>query len=164
MTIIHTPWSIAPDNALNSEHAIQAAFICWARKAKLVGFALAALLKTYEEHPAPRLHKPEPDLCLLFAVPNGGVRGKRVALQLNLEGVLPGVSDILFLMPGVYGYTLVLEFKTPSTKNKTSPDQKKFLAAVKERGGGSFVVTSWREAAFHVITHLGGDGARLVPR
>ena len=35
-----------------------------------------------------------PELDLLFAIPNGGLRNIRVARKLKSEGVKPGVSDL----------------------------------------------------------------------
>ena len=54
--------------ALPSEHAEQAMFVQWFRA----------------QYPG----------VLLFAIPNGGKRGKLEAMRLQAEGVVPGVPDL----------------------------------------------------------------------
>lgn len=55
---------------------------------------------------------------LLFAVPNGGKRDKKEAIRLQRQGVVPGVSDILCLIPNEKYSYLCLETKT-STNNQS---------------------------------------------
>lgn len=56
-------------------------------------------------------HNTYPELRgLLFAVPNGGRRSPQEAKKFKLTGVVPGVSDMLFMY---MGNTYCFELKTP---------------------------------------------------
>lgn len=86
---------------------------------------------------------------LLFAVPNGGARSKATAGKLKAEGVVPGVADLILLVPhlgfphiiegnadGMVSYVgtadlfcgLCIEMKTP--KGRQSPEQKAWQSKV----------------------------------
>lgn len=81
---------------------------------------------------------------LLFAVPNGGQRGKAQAGKLKAEGVVAGVSDLILLVPGFViselkdGYlakechALCIEMKT--AKGRQSPEQKAWQLKVEKYG------------------------------
>lgn len=56
-----------------------------------------------------------------FAIPNGGKRSISVARVLKATGVLPGVSDLIILLPGK---TICAEVKT--AKGRVSPEQRDF--------------------------------------
>lgn len=43
---------------------------------------------------------------ILFAVPNGGLRNKRVAATLKREGVRAGVADLFFAKPSHYTFSI----------------------------------------------------------
>lgn len=59
---------------------------------------------------------------LLIAVPNGGYRNAREAAIMSGEGVVPGVADLLLLVP-MGGYAcLGIEMKTE--KGRQNPNQK----------------------------------------
>lgn len=66
---------------------------------------------------------------ILFSVPNGGQRNVLVAANLKREGVLPGVSDLIWLHQGK---TYFLEVKTD--KGYQSVYQKEFEDKVKKQG------------------------------
>jgi hypothetical protein len=79
---------------------------------------------------------------LLFAVPNGGKRDAREASRMKRQGVTPGASDILCLVPnGKYSF-LCLETKTET--GTQSNEQKEFQRQV-EAAGGLYLV--YRSAA-----------------
>lgn len=60
---------------------------------------------------------------LLFAVPNGGSRDKREAVNLMKEGVVRGVSDLILLEArGRFG-ALCIELKTTRAGSKQSDEQ-----------------------------------------
>lgn len=63
--------------------------------------------------------------CVWFHVPNGGLRNKREAARFRAMGVLPGVPDLVFIMPGPR--VLFLELKR--RRGKPSAEQ----AALAER-------------------------------
>ena len=80
---------------------------------------------------------------LLFAIPNGGARSKATAGKLKAEGVVPGVADLILLVPrcvkahddeGWYNtiHALCIEMKT--AKGRQSPEQKEWQAKVEGEG------------------------------
>lgn len=74
---------------------------------------------------------------LLFAIPNGGFRGKATAAKLKAEGVVAGVADLCLAVPkGGFG-ALYIEMKQRG--NYQQPNQKKWQAAC-ERVGNKYVV------------------------
>ena len=66
---------------------------------------------------------------LCFSVPNGGLRDVREARRLKLEGLLPGVSDLIFLWDG---RAYLIEMKTP--KGLQRQVQKDWQRKVEENG------------------------------
>jgi len=80
-----------------SEHLHQASLVSWFRKA----------------FPG----------VLIYAIPNGGKRGKREAMKLKAEGVTAGVPDLHIPEWGLW-----LEMKTP--KGRLSADQKKMIPLI----------------------------------
>lgn len=86
---------------------------------------------------------------LLFAVPNGGARSKATAGKLKAEGVVPGVSDLILLVPKLMMIEmnpfiicgLCLEAKTP--KGRQSPEQKEWQKKVEKLG--------YKYAVFHSL-------------
>lgn len=91
---------------------------------------------------------------LLFAVPNGGARSKATAGKLKAEGVVPGVADLILLVPKntnpikeeyvtitleidgqipeIWYHALCIEMKT--AKGRQSPEQKEWQAKVEAHG------------------------------
>lgn len=61
---------------------------------------------------------------LIFAVPNGGSRHVREAANLKRQGVKPGVSDVIVLIPKKGFASLCFEFKIKT--GKQSEHQKEF--------------------------------------
>ena len=85
-----------------------------------------------------RKHCPYP----WFAVPNGGKRHIRVATKLKAEGVRPGVTDLVFVLPG--GRFAGLELK--AGKNGLSEHQKAFRDSITAIQGWWNVANSFDEA------------------
>lgn len=79
---------------------------------------------------------------LLFAVPNGGKRPIKQAARFKKQGVIPGVSDIICLVPNDRYPYLCLETKTADGTQRESQIQ--FQEEV-EQAGGLYVV--FRSAA-----------------
>lgn len=73
----------------------------------------------------------------LFAVPNGGRRDKVSGALLKEEGVIPGVSDLILLMPKGGYHGLLIEMKTK--EGSQSLTQKQWQQHV-ERFGYKYVV------------------------
>ena len=90
-----------------------------------------------------------PDLApLLFAVPNGGKRSVSEGQRLKHEGVVPGVSDMILLLPRCGSNALCLEFKYG--RNTQSPKQKEWQAAAESLAGAKYVVV--RDKDFFIDT------------
>ena len=74
---------------------------------------------------------------LLFAIPNGGFRGKATAGKLKAEGVVAGVADLCLAIPrGGYG-ALYIEMKKRGCYQR--PVQKEWQE-ICERVGNKYVV------------------------
>lgn len=69
---------------------------------------------------------------LLFAVPNGGRRDAVTGKILKAEGVVPGVSDLLLLIPAGGYHGLCIEMKT--AKGRQQPTQKEWQQEVEAQG------------------------------
>lgn len=86
---------------------------------------------------------------LLFAVPNGGARSKATAGKLKAEGVVPGVADLILLVPRIeegcknITHALCIEMKTPTGKQST--EQKLWQLDVEQYGYKYVVVRSFEE-------------------
>lgn len=83
-------------------------------------------------------HNTYPELRgLLFAVPNGGNRNKREAARMRGTGIVPGVSDMLFLYRG---RTYAIEFKNPGGTGRQSPAQVNWERLVRSQGFEYYLV------------------------
>ena len=71
---------------------------------------------------------------LLFAVPNGGHRNATEAKIMQAEGVTPGVSDLLLLVPRGQYHGLCIEMKTMSNKSDQTSDQWAWQKEVESQG------------------------------
>lgn len=69
---------------------------------------------------------------LLFAVGNGGRRDRITGAIMKAEGVLAGVSDLLFLKANAHHHGLCIEMKTPT--GRQSESQKEWEKAVTDSG------------------------------
>lgn len=69
---------------------------------------------------------------LLFAVPNGGRRDAVTGKILKAEGVVPGVSDLILLVPAGGYHGLCIEMKT--AKGRQQPTQKEWQQEVEAQG------------------------------
>jgi hypothetical protein len=70
---------------------------------------------------------------IIYAIPNGGKRGKLTAFNLKLEGVLAGVPDLFIAKPVSPYAGLYIEMKEP-TKGKLGKDQKVVIAQLNDAG------------------------------
>ena len=94
-----------------------------------------------------------PDLWVVFAVPNGGLRNKRNAVTLKREGVKAGVWDIFVPIPkGIY-HGMWLEMKYG--KNKLSEAQVLFGEQMERYGYRTDVAYSADEAYVKIQNYLG---------
>jgi hypothetical protein len=101
-----------------------------------------------------------PELRLMFAVPNGGVRRPATAGRLKAEGVKSGVPDIC-LPVARHGYhALYIEMKRLSGGG-TSPEQKDWLDALNRQGNKAIVCRGWVKAKEAIEEYL--DESDVLP-
>lgn len=78
---------------------------------------------------------------LLFSVPNGGARNAVTASIMKAEGVVPGVADLLLLVPRSGWHGLAIEMKT--AKGRQSDYQKEWEQEVTAQGYKYVVIRSF---------------------
>lgn len=93
-----------------------------------------------------------PALALLFAVPNGGMRGWKAAKRLKAEGVRPGVPDLFLPVPRRAYHGLFIEMK--ATDGRTSPEQNRWLKALHDQGYCVNVSFGHRQAIEAIMAYL----------
>lgn len=87
----------------------------------------------------------------VFAVPNGGSRNLREAVNLKAQGVMAGVSDLIVLLPGKKVY--FIELKNPNGKGRQSPAQREFEDNVRAHGHEYLIWDKWAQAEQFVNAH-----------
>ena len=92
----------------------------------------------------------------LFAIPNGGLRNKRVATLLKAQGVKPGVSDLMLAVPSQDKHGLFVEMKR-TKGSKISKEQQKFIDARLLYGYEAKVAYGWKHAVEIITEYLGGS-------
>ena len=95
-----------------------------------------------------------PALRLLYHVPNGGSRNKLEAYHLKLQGVKAGVPDLCLPVPSGGYHGLYIELK--AGRNKPTPEQRAWLAALDVNGYKTAVCYGWQQAAEEIKSYLGG--------
>lgn len=109
---------------------------------------------------------------LLFAIPNGGARSKATAGKLKAEGVVPGVADLILMVPrcvkahddeGWYNtiHALCIEMKT--AKGRQSPEQKGWMEMVQAHGYKYAVCRSLEDFVSTVEGYLTQSGESPRP-
>ena len=88
----------------------------------------------------------------LFAVPNGGRRDRVSGAKLKAEGVLPGVSDLILLLPRGRHHGLLIEMKTE--RGKQSHAQRDWQRDMVHRGYKYLVIRSIDEFIDMVTDYL----------
>jgi hypothetical protein len=97
----------------------------------------------------------DPALRLLFAVPNGGKRHTVTAMRLRDEGVKAGVPDILLPVARGGYHGLAIEMK--HGRNKPTPEQAEWLAALAAEGWQTCVAYGFEEARQAIQDYLFKD-------
>ena len=92
----------------------------------------------------------------LFAIPNGGLRDKRVAARLKLQGVKPGVSDLMLAVPSRGKHGLFIEMKR-AKGSRVSEEQQNFIDKRLEYGYEAKVAYGWEHAVYIITDYLGGS-------
>lgn len=96
-----------------------------------------------------------PELAWLVAIPNGGLRNMPEAVRFKAEGVRKGFPDmILPVARGAY-HSLAIELKRRKG-GVVSPEQKAWLAALKEQGWSAVVCRGADEAITAITEYLRG--------
>ena len=94
-----------------------------------------------------------PQLLSLFSVPNGGLRVKAVAAQLQAEGLKPGVPDLFLAYPS-NGYAgMFLEMKR-RVGGRLSDAQKEWRERLSMAGYCVVVAAGWEVAKDAIIEYL----------
>lgn len=102
--------------------------------------------------------KARPELALMFAIPNGGLRSKATAGKLKAEGVKAGVPDIFLPVPstsrGVAYSGLWIEMK--AGRNIPTVKQNEWRVKLSQQGYRTVVCWSWESARDVIEEYLGG--------
>lgn len=89
----------------------------------------------------------------IFAIPNGGKRGKLEAMRLKQEGVRSGVPDLMIPVPCGGFHGLFVEMK--KTKGGTvSKEQKDWIAYLVKNGYKAQVCNGYKEARAVIESYL----------
>lgn len=94
-----------------------------------------------------------PELALLFAIPNGGVRHKAVAAKMKAEGVKPGIPDTFLPVARRDYHGIFIEMKFGS--NRATPQQREWDKFLTRQGYIVATCWSWIEAARTLVWYLG---------
>ena len=89
---------------------------------------------------------------ILFAIPNGGRRDAITGAKLKDEGVIAGVSDLIFLKANRFYGSLCIEMKKPG--GRQSESQKTFEEAVRAFKGKYVICYSLEEFQAVVADYL----------
>lgn len=101
-----------------------------------------------------RLHEPRfPALKLLFAVGNGGHRHKATAARMKMEGIRPGVPDLMLPFPAGEFHGLAIELKSRS--GYPSREQKDWIERLRANGYRAEVCRGWEQAWGVLCEYLG---------
>jgi hypothetical protein len=102
-----------------------------------------------------------PEVGLLFAIPNGGLRRPRTAGRLKAEGAQDGVPDLL--LPVVRGehHGLFIEMKSPT--GRLSPRQHWWAKALTKAGHRVEMARGWPAACALIVAYLGLPESLVPP-
>ena len=95
-----------------------------------------------------------PDLKLLHAIPNGGLRNKVTAARLQREGVKPGVPDICLPMPRGDFKGLYIEMKR-IRGGTVSQEQIQWIMGLRMNGYCAEICKGWEKAKDLILWYLG---------
>lgn len=94
--------------------------------------------------------------ALLFAIPNGGARHIRTALNLKAEGVKAGVPDLYFAYPHKGCHGLFIEMKRRHG-GRVSDEQKQYIELLRAQGYAVEVCKGCDEAFEALVGYLGRE-------
>lgn len=88
----------------------------------------------------------------VFAVSNGwGKMNAKQAYRAKLEGIMPGVSDLIVLLPNKKVY--FVELKNPNGKGRQSPYQRDFEQEVNAMGHEYLIWDKWQQVEQFINAH-----------
>lgn len=97
----------------------------------------------------------------VFAVSNGwGKMNARQAYRAKLEGIMPGVSDLIVLLPNRKVY--FVELKNPNGKGRQSPAQRDFEQEVRAMGHEYLIWDKWTQVEQFINAHRAEVGNFLA--
>lgn len=96
-----------------------------------------------------------PELRLLFHVPNGGSRNPLEAHNLKLQGVRPGVPDIVLPVPRGGFHGLFIELKRRKG-GRVSEDQQIWIERLNRLGYRAVICRGWDAARAEIELYLRG--------
>lgn len=172
---------MTPDELAKSgtEHGEQRALFGWAKMAEWYGFAAAWDDNAYAGDDRHKDAVGVPELHWLHAIPNGGLRDKKTAAKLKVEGVKRGISDVFLplvmrgvaplgnVIPTLYS-GLYVELKRQAEMvegvrkaeiigrraGTTSDEQNDFVAYARAQGYAVSVCFGWRAAAMDIQKYV----------
>lgn len=87
----------------------------------------------------------------VFAVSNGwGKMTAGQAVRAKLEGIMPGVSDLILLLPNKVYF---IEIKNPNGKGRQSPAQREFEQDVKAMGHNYMIWDNFSQVEQFINAH-----------
>lgn len=89
---------------------------------------------------------------LLFAIPNGGKRSIKVALELKKEGVRSGVPDMMLAVAKGGYHGLFIELK--KINGRAQPNQKKWQKMLRGQGYKAEIIEGWEDAIKEIREYL----------
>lgn len=101
---------------------------------------------------------PEDIAALLWAIPNGGGRHIKTAVDLKHEGVRAGVPDLMFAYPHKGYAGLFIEMKRRKG-GRVSEEQKRYIELLRAQSYAVVVCKGCDEAFRAITSYLGRDAA-----
>ena len=95
---------------------------------------------------------------LIYAIPNGGKRGKAEAMRLKCEGVTSGIPDL-----HIPAWCLWIEMKT-ETGGKLSADQKVMISHLDSIGHSVIVGYGKKDAIEKILSYCEKNTLHFAPR
>ena len=95
-----------------------------------------------------------PELCMLFAIPNGGARHPAVAAQLKAEGVKAGVPDIFLAVARGRWHGLFVELKRADRSNHATSAQRAWMEMLRRYGYSAIVCYGATDAINAIMGYL----------
>jgi len=99
-----------------------------------------------------------PELCMMFAIPNGGARHPAVAAQLKAEGVKAGVPDVFLACARGRWHGLFVELKRADRSNHATSAQRAWMEMLRRYGYSACVCYGAQEAISTIMAYLGQEG------